>query len=98
MTEQNKNQELKIADNIPGGEYANLVQISHNKEEFRLMFAHIFEPTGKVVGKITTSPGHFKRMLGAMQENLDKYEAQFSVIEEAEGPHKSIGFAADKEK
>lgn len=98
MTEQNKKQELKIADNIAGAEYANLAQISHNKEEFRLMFAHIFETTGKVAGKITTSPGHFKRMLSAMQENMEKYEAQFGAIEEAEGPHKAIGFDAQKEK
>lgn len=96
MTDQNKKQELKIADNIAGAEYANLVQIAHNKEEFRLMFAHIFEPTGKVVSKVTTSPGHFKRMLAAMQENLDKYEAQFGAIEEAKGPHKGIGFDAQK--
>lgn len=94
MTQQSNNQkrELKISDNIPGGEYANLVQVGHNKEEFRLMFAHIFEPTGKVVGKITTSPGHFKRMLGAMQENLKKYEEQFGNIEQSESPDKSIGF------
>lgn len=96
MAEQNKKQELKIADSITGAEYANLAQIAHNKEEFRLMFAHVFEPTGKVVSKITTSPGHFKRMLTAMQENLNKYEEQFGVIEEAESLHKGIGFDADK--
>lgn len=96
MEQKKQKQELKIADNIAGAEYANLVQIMHNKEEFRLMFAHIFDPTGKVVGKITTSPGHFKRMLAAMQENLQKYEEQFGAIEEAEGPQKSIGFDAGK--
>lgn len=97
MSEQNKKNELKVADNIAGAEYANLVQIAHNKEEFRLMFAHVFEPTGKVVGKITTSPGHFKRMLGAMKENLEKYEEQFGAIEEAKGLQKGIGFSAEKE-
>jgi len=31
---ENKQVEIKIADNFPGGEYANAMQIMHNKEEF----------------------------------------------------------------
>jgi len=85
-------QEIKIADNIPGAEYTNLAQINHNREEFMMMFANILPPSGKVVAKIITSPGHFKRMIMAMQENLKKYEEKFGIIKEAPELDKEIGF------
>ncbi|MCK4635396.1 MAG: DUF3467 domain-containing protein [Candidatus Moranbacteria bacterium] len=92
------NNQIKLADNIVGAEYANIAQIMHNKEEFRLMFAHIFEPTGKVVSKITVTSSHFKRIVLAMQENLKRYEDQFGEIEKSEGPSsEGIGFADRKE-
>jgi len=85
--------EIKIADNIPGAEYANAMQINHNKDEFHLMFLNILGPSGRVTGKIITSPGHFKRMIAAMQENLKKYEEHFGEITEAVAPEgKEIGF------
>ena len=50
-------------------------------------------PSGKVVAKVITSPGHFKRMIKAMQENLDKYEKQFGEVKVSEAPEgKEIGF------
>ena len=88
--------ELKIADNIPGGEYANVMQISHNQDEFHMIFLNILAPTGKVVSKIITSPGHLKRIIGAMQENLKNYETQFGEIKESSSPDKEFGFSDKK--
>ena len=86
-------QEIKIADNIPGAEYANAMQVNHNRDEFHLMFLNILGATGRVSGKIITSPGHYKRMLLAMQDNLKKYEERFGEIKEVEAPEgKEIGF------
>lgn len=86
-------QEIKIADNIPGAEYTNLAQINHNKEEFQIVFANVLPPSGRVVAKIITSPGHFKRMIAAMQDNLKKYEEKFGTVEEAKELDKNeIGF------
>lgn len=70
MSNQNQPQEIKIADNIPGAEYANAAQISHNKDEFQMFFFSIVGQTGRVVGKIITNPGHYKRMVAAMTDNL----------------------------
>lgn len=92
MAEQTN--EIKIADNIPGAEYANAAQISHNKDEFQLFFFSIVGQSGRVVGKIITSPGHYKRMIAAMQENLKKYEENFGAIKESEELNKQIGFKA----
>ena len=68
----NEQTEIKIADNIPGAEYTNMMQVGHAKEEFRLIFMNVMPPSGKVVSKIITTPGHFKRIIAAMQENLQK--------------------------
>jgi hypothetical protein len=85
-------QEIKIADNIPGAEYANAMQVNHNKDEFQLSFFTLAGMSGRVVSKVITSPGHFKRMVAALSENLKKYEDQFGEIKEAAGQEKEIGF------
>jgi len=85
-------QEIKIADNIPGAEYTNLAQINHTQEEFQVVFMNVLPPSGKTVSKIITSPGHFKRMAAAMQENLKKYEDRFGEIKAAPGIDNEIGF------
>jgi len=92
--DQLQRREIKITDNIPGAEYANAMQANHNKDEFHLMFLNIMGGNGRVVGKIITSPGHFKRILAAMQDNLDKYEKQYGKIKESFDVSKEIGFKA----
>lgn len=93
---QSNQKQIHLADNIPGAEYANVMNVGHNKDEFRLMFLNIFPPSGKVTGKIITTPGHMKRITKALQENIKKYESQFGEIEEAEVPHNEIGFSEKK--
>ncbi|MEI6288475.1 MAG: DUF3467 domain-containing protein [bacterium] len=94
MDNQNPQSEIKITDNFAGGEYANAMQVLHSKDEFLLTFLNIVSPSGRVCAKIITSPGHYKRMLSALSENLKKYEEQFGVIAEAEAPKEGIGFKA----
>ncbi len=89
---QQGKQDIKIADNIPGAEYANAMQVNHNKDEFQLMFLSIMGGSGRVTGKIMTNPGHYKRIVAAMSENLKKYEDNFGEIKEAAAPSKEIGF------
>ncbi len=86
--------EIKIADNIPGAEYANAMQVNHNKDEFHMMFLNILGASGRVTGKIITSPGHYKRIIAAMTDNLAKYEKENGEITESTGPEKEIGFKA----
>ncbi|MEK7653378.1 MAG: DUF3467 domain-containing protein [Patescibacteria group bacterium] len=88
------NQEIQIRDNFAGGEYANAMQVSHGKEEFLIAFFNIIPPSGRVCAKIITSPGHLKRMIAALQDNLKKYEEQFGPVAAAESPKAEIGFKA----
>jgi len=94
MQNQSKKQEIKIADNIPGAEYANAMQINHNKDEIQMMFLNIMGMSGRVTGKVITNPGHFKRMINAMTDNLKKYEDTFGEVKEATRNDNEIGFKA----
>ncbi len=86
------NQEIKIIDNLAGGEYANAMQVIHNKEEFCLSFYNITPPNGRVCAKVITNPAHLKRMILALQDNLKKYEENFGEVKEAESLEQNIGF------
>lgn len=90
----NQKQEIKIADNIPGAEYANAMQSRFNKDEFQLLFFNILGGSGRVSGKIITSPGHFKKMISAMNQVVKNYEEKFGEIKEAESINNEIGFKA----
>lgn len=86
-------QEIQIADNIPGAEYANLLQVgTPSKDEFHLNFATISGTSGRVVAKIITNPGHFKRIAVLMAKLVEDYEAKFGKIEESPEVNKEIGF------
>ena len=92
MADQDAKQQIKIVDNIPGSEYANAMQVNHNRDEFQLMFFNLMGLNGRVTGKIITTPGHFKRIIAALHENLLKYEKQFGEVKEAPGLDSEIGF------
>ena len=75
-----RNVNIKVDDATLKGQYSNLMFASHTKEEFVLDFMSIFGPQGIQVAKIITSPGHFKRMVSALTDNLKKYEQQFGDV------------------
>jgi hypothetical protein len=80
----NVNIEIKIDDEIAEGNFSNFTNISHSPEEFTLDFVYI-NPTpspgfGKLKSRIILTPGHVKRLITALQENLDKYEERFGDI------------------
>jgi hypothetical protein len=91
MTDQQQIQ-IKFKDDDLKGNYSNLMQILHTKEEFVLDFFLVSPPTGVLASRVIMSPGHLKRMIKALQENVGKYEEKFGKIEEAEAPEANIGF------
>lgn len=87
----NQEIQIKATDEDLKGRYANAMQVGHTKEEFVLDFINITFPTGTIQSRIITSPGHAKRIISALSENIRHYEEKFGKIEEAEAP-RSIGF------
>lgn len=77
---------IKAQDHILRGQYANMMQVTHAKEEFVLDFMLAFPPQGELVSRLIVSPAHMKRIVNALLDNVKKYESQFGHIEEAGEP------------
>lgn len=77
---------IKMPDNVLGGVYSNQMMVSHTREEFLIDFINLFPPQGVVNARVIVSPGHLKRMIRALQENLQRYESRFGAILEAAPP------------
>jgi len=98
MSEQAKQTQVQIKADEKEllGQYSNLAMIHHNAEEFTMNFIYVFPnvPQGKLVSSIILSPGHAKRLLRALNENIGRYETQFGPIREAAEPQAppSVGF------
>lgn len=84
--------QIKADDAALKGVYANMMQVAHTKEEFVMDFMNLLPPQGMLVSRVVTSPGHLKRIVAALQDNLQRYEKQFGKIEEAEAPRSDVGF------
>jgi len=87
---------IKIRDEDLKGVYSNLMQVSHTKEEFVLDFFLVSLPEGILASRVIMSPGHLKRMIKALAENVSKYEEKFGKIEEAVVPETPLGFQVEK--
>ncbi len=77
---------IKIPDEQLPGSYANLVRISHTREEFILDFIAMAPPQAVVTSRVITSPGHLKRLIKALATNLEHYEKAFGPIPETPEP------------
>ncbi len=85
-------QEIKVnfPPNLHGGVYSNNMVVTPTKEEFILDFLMVVPPAGTVTARVIVSPGHMKRILAALQENISKYENAFGTIQIAEEPKGKI--------
>jgi hypothetical protein len=74
---------VQLDEDIAQGVYANLVLLNHTENEFVLDFAFIQPSNGraKVRTRVISSPRHTKRLLLALQKNLERYEERFGRIE-----------------
>ena len=99
MSDNNPQQnqiQIKADDKKLAGNYANMMQVSHTKEEFVLDFVSLFPPSGQLVSRILVSPAHAKRMMAALEENIKRYEAQFDKINAtAEDSKPAFGFKTE---
>ena len=77
---------VKMPDAVLQGVYANQMMVAHTREEFVLDFINLFPPSGVVNARVIVSPGHLKRMIRALQENLARYENRHGPLVEAEPP------------
>lgn len=83
---ERKELNIKIDDEELRGRYANLVRVTHTREEFILDFINMVPPQGAVTARVITSPGHLKRLIRALATNLQHYETSFGPVPDAPEP------------
>lgn len=79
-----KNLSLDISPDVAQGVYSNLAVISHTPAELVLDFAQVLPGTknANVRSRVIMAPIHAKRLLMALNDNIQKFESQFGPIEE----------------
>lgn len=86
MDNNEKNQQgqlqLELPQDVAQGEYANFAIISHSSSDFVIDFARVLPgmPKAPVRSRVILAPEHAKRLLGALQENIIRYEREFGPI------------------
>jgi len=85
---KNEPQQLPIntVDEMSRGRFSNTMLVTHGPEEFIMDFL-LQSPNGPhLVSRVIVTPGHMKRIVRALQENLEKYESRFGEIRLVEPP------------
>jgi len=80
---ENQNQlNIELSAEVAEGTYSNLAIISHSSSEFVIDFNRMMPGTPKanVKSRIILTPEHAKRLLFALQDNINKYEQQNGKI------------------
>jgi len=78
MEETNENQlNIELTEEIAEGVYSNLAVITHSNAEFVVDFIRVMPgvPKAKVKSRIILTPEHAKRLLSALEDNVEKFEA-----------------------
>lgn len=74
---------INISPDVATGKYSNLAVIGHSATEFVLDFAAVLPGAkgAQVQSRVILAPEHAKRLLAALQDNVQKYEQQFGTIQ-----------------
>lgn len=90
MEEQNNNNQIDIelSEDMAEGVFSNLAIITHSNTEFVLDFIRVMPgvPKARVKSRIILTPEHAKRLVSAMVDNIEKYEAINGRIKTQEEP------------
>ena len=84
--------QVTFPEQLKGGVYSNNMVVTHTREEFILDFLMVSPPAGTVTARVILSPGHVRRVVAALTDNIRKYEAAFGAIPATEETQGRIGF------
>ncbi len=73
---------IELTPEVARGHYSNLAMIAHSQTEFVLDFIQLMPGVdkGEVRTRAIIPPEHAKRLLNALQENVERYEKQYGKI------------------
>ncbi|RQP12463.1 MAG: DUF3467 domain-containing protein [Chryseobacterium sp.] len=89
--DNNQNQDpnninIELNEMVAAGVYANLALVNHSPSEFVVDFIQLMPGVqqAKVRSRVILAPLHAKRVLNALQQNIQAYEQQYGEIKEVE--------------
>ena len=73
---------IELSEEVAQGIYSNLAVITHSSSEFIVDFVRIMPgvPKANVKSRIILTPEHAKRLLFALQDNIQKFESVHGTI------------------
>jgi hypothetical protein len=78
--------QINTIDEMSRGRYSNTMLVAHGPEEF-IMDWMLHAPNGAhLVSRLIVAPGNMKRIVKALQDNIDRYEKNFGQIRVIESP------------
>ena len=81
---------INTVDEMSRGRFSNTMLVTHGPEEFIMDFL-LQSPNGAhLVSRLIVTPGHMKRIVRALQENLDKFEDRFGEIRLYDSPPTAV--------
>jgi hypothetical protein len=90
MADQNPNElpegaqqlQIELGEKEAEGIYSNLAIITHSPAEFIIDFTRVTPgvPRARVHSRIIMTPQHFKLLMGAMRDNLERFENQYGEV------------------
>ena len=77
---------IQLNEMVAAGAYCNLELVNHSPSEFVLDFIQLMPGVQQahVRSRVILAPLHAKRVLAALEQNIQNYEAQFGEIKEVE--------------
>ncbi len=72
--------QIITGDEMARGRYSNNMAVSHSPEEFIIEWL-LNSPSGThLVSRVIVSPGHMKRIIDALSDNMRKYESKYGPV------------------
>lgn len=87
MEKKTENQiNIELSEDVASGVYSNLAIITHSQAEFICDFVQMLPglPKAQVKSRIIMTPVNAKRLMRALIENVQKYEQNVGVINDAD--------------
>ena len=88
MSEQKKKDgiNIELTEEIAEGNYSNLAVINHSPSEFVVDFIQMMPgiPKARVKSRIILTPQHAKRLMKALNDNIQKFESQHGSIKDVD--------------
>jgi len=83
MEQKKQEMQLELTPEVAEGVYSNMAVIAHSPSEFVLDFVRVMPgmPKAKIMTRVMMTPENAKRLLGALSENVRRYEMQFGEID-----------------